>query len=520
MLLPLFAVLSSVSLALVALMSGRRELAWKLFATFGMLLSAPPLLMLISRFTPAPYHVYVARLIPAFALATFAAAMMYVGVIGRLKVEGQIFGRRYLADFSQDPPVIAPFGRSKPFRQYLTIVFGFWALVGLLLVSTDWAIRSLTFSPEGAPLIEFGPAAYVAMVLMVMATIKIVFFLKRAHQQASSRHLRSFLKYNMAAFGVLFIPAVTLNLILPALGLTRVPLGLMTVPLAAFVFLAGIVRYQFAHIEELNENLESKVRERTRQLEQAQLRLVQSEKMASTAQVVAGLAHELNNPVGAIRSMVDNAGKATKRLRGQTEDPNRALEVLENAHRVIGDGASRVAELVSRLRSFSHLDEAEVQEHSLQLGLEEVLGFLKVQLHDAQIELELAELPPVLCRPNQLNQLWLNLLMNAAAAISKGGTIRVRSGGDASEQWVEIADDGKGIHPKLLERIFDPDFTTKGERIGSGLGLAICYQIVEDHQGSIQIDSELGSGTRVKVVLPTRPSSLLSPVSHVTDAAQ
>lgn len=511
-LLPLFALMSGVSLALVTIVSGQRDLAWKLFATFGLLLSAPPLCMLTARLLPAPYHLYVARLAPVFALATFAAAMLYIVVIGRLNLSGRLLGVSYLFDFTQDPPRTQLLNRSITFNRYLLSVFGFWALVGLLLTTTDWAIADIRFAAGGPPQIEFGPAVVVLLALMVISTVKIIVFLNKAHRETADPTLRSFLRFNMAAFVVLFVPAVTLNVMAPALGIAKVPLGLISVPIAAFVFLAGIVRYQFSHIRDLNHNLEDKVKERTRELEQAQLRLVQSEKLASMAQLTAGLAHELNNPVGAIRSMVDNAHKATDRLRADAApSAERSLTVLESAHRVIGEGATRVSDLVGRLRDFAHLDEAEIQTVSLQRSIEEVLSMMSADLRNANVRLELAELPPLLCRPHQLNHLWLNLLSNARNAIAPGGTIVVRSGQSSEGQWAEVTDDGCGIDPELLERIFDPDFRPKGERVRAGFGLAICYQIVAEHEGSIHIESQPKRGTTVKVRLPAAPASLTPP---------
>ena len=249
-------------------------------------------------------------------------------------------------------------------------------------------------------------------------------------------------------------------------------------------------------------------------LQDTQEKLVQSEKMASLGNLVAGIAHEINTPVGAINSMHDTLMRAMGRLRSvletefgdalQNDRTMRApLKVIEDANRIISTGAERVTEIVRSLRSFARLDDAERKEADLHEGIENTLTLV---YHDLKSRIEIVKeygtLPLVQCFPSRLNQVFLNLLVNAAQAIDGKGkiTIRTRVVGDRVE--IDIADTGRGISQKNLSRIFDPGFTTKGVGVGTGLGLSICFQIVEDHRGDIRVVSKEGEGTTFTIAIP------------------
>lgn len=504
--MPLFSALSTGALAVVSLLAGRRELAWKLFAAFALFLTVPPLCMLLGRFVFPEQIVYSARLAPAFALASFGSAMLYVAVIGRLKFEHVHFGRQFAFDFESDPPRLVLAGRERTFGWYLAVATCVWLLCLFPLVFTDLFLERVELTQEG-PHLDFGPGVYVLATLLIASAIKLEVFLWRAYKNAQSPHLRSFLIFNLVAFGVLYLPALCLHTLLPAFRITSEPVGMLFVPVAVFVFFAGIVRYQFAHIQDLNRSLEAKVLERTRELERAQLRLIQSEKVASVAQIVASLTHELNSPIGAIQSMADCARIATGRLKNgdprQQHGDARNLAVLDDAHRVIGDGAKRVSELVNRLRSFARLDEAQFQEISLESSLDQAVSIVAAELPpETELVREYTATGALRCQPVLLNQLWFNLLSNASQALEGQGRIVLRTGDRGDQQWVEVEDNGRGIQKEHLARIFDPGFTTRGGRIGAGLGLAISYQIVQEHGGSIQVESRAGHGTKVQVHLP------------------
>jgi len=263
-----------------------------------------------------------------------------------------------------------------------------------------------------------------------------------------------------------------------------------------------------------------------RKLEEAHNQLLQSEKMASIGQLAAGVAHEINNPIGYVNS---NLGT----LRGYVEtlldvlDAYEAAELPEGAakERVeaakaradlgylktdvadllseTGDGIDRVRRIVQDLKDFSHVDQGEWVLADLHRGLESTLNVVNNEIkYKARVVREYGELPALRCLPSQLNQVFMNLLVNAAHAIEGQGTITIRTAVRGDEAWVEIADTGSGIPAQLLTRIFDPFFTTKPVGKGTGLGLSLSYGIVQKHGGRIEVESEPGKGTTFRICLP------------------
>jgi PAS domain S-box-containing protein len=247
-------------------------------------------------------------------------------------------------------------------------------------------------------------------------------------------------------------------------------------------------------------------------LRQTQAQLVQSEKMAALGMLVAGIAHEINTPVGAIHSMNDTLKGAVEKLRQTLEGESpevqagasRALGVIGDATRVIDTGAQRVSSIVRRLRSFARLDEAELKTVDIHEGLDDTLSLVYHQIkHDIELTKHYGEIPPVACYPDRLNQVFLNLLVNAQQSIEDKGEISVTTFEEDGKVHVAIKDTGRGIPKDKMEKIFDPGFTTKGVGVGTGLGLSICYKIMQDHHGEIRVESEVGKGSIFTVVFPT-----------------
>ena len=171
------------------------------------------------------------------------------------------------------------------------------------------------------------------------------------------------------------------------------------------------------------------------------------------------------------------------------------------------DGLKRVTRIVQDLKTFSHADEAQQQWANLESGLESTLRVAWNELkYKAEVIKEFSGIAEIECFPFQLNQVFMNLLVNAAHAIVDRGSITIRTGQDDSQVWVEIQDTGHGIKPENLPRIFDPFFTTKSVGQGTGLGLSIAYGIVKKHEGKIEVQSALGVGTTFKVLLPRTAS--------------
>ncbi|GMR19463.1 MAG: hypothetical protein BMS9Abin36_0058 [Gammaproteobacteria bacterium] len=270
-------------------------------------------------------------------------------------------------------------------------------------------------------------------------------------------------------------------------------------------------------------------RELFRKLEQAHNQLLQSEKLASIGQLAAGVAHEINNPVGYISSNLGTLAEYQQDL-FQVLDVYESLEpllqnedqALQRIHEVkqaarldhlrqdVPDllsesqqGVTRVRRIVEDLKDFSHVDEGEWAEADLHQGLESTLNIVNNEIkYKTEVVREYGDLPPVMCQAPQLNQVFMNLLINAAQAIEEHGVITLRTGSEHGWVWVEISDTGQGIEPEQLKRIFDPFFTTKPVGTGTGLGLSLSYGIVQAHGGRIDVDSEPGNGTTFRVWLP------------------
>ena len=251
-----------------------------------------------------------------------------------------------------------------------------------------------------------------------------------------------------------------------------------------------------------------------RRLRETQVQLVQSEKMAALGQLVAGLSHEINTPIGAIGSVNDSLARATSKLEAVAADPPRdlkgdrgfvrALRSIGEAHQVIAEGGSRIGEIVKRLQSFARLDEAELKLADIHACIDDALVLAEHQLPaGVRIERHYGELPPLACYPRQLNQLFLNLLVNAGQAIGDTGCIRIETKLHDQLVVVRVRDSGSGIAAELLPKIFDPGFTTKGVGVGTGLGLSICYRIATAHEGQIEVESKPGGGTTFTLTLPT-----------------
>jgi len=298
--------------------------------------------------------------------------------------------------------------------------------------------------------------------------------------------------------------------------------------------LERLVDQRTAQFKQASEALQREIDER----KQLEGQLVQSEKLASLGQLAAGVAHEINNPIGFISSNLGSldgyfqqlltmlaayhsaeqvlAGSQTalqlERMREQIE-----LEYLrEDVPLLIKEskeGISRVGQIVKDLKEFSRIDNnQEWQWANLQQGIESTLNIVASELkYKADVVKDYQVLPEIECLPSQINQVIMNLVVNAAQAMGpERGTITLRTGTQGETAWIEIADTGSGIAPDTLQKIFDPFFTTKPVGQGTGLGLSLSYGIVKKHGGDISVSSELGSGTTFRVQLPlrqTRPAA-------------
>lgn len=298
------------------------------------------------------------------------------------------------------------------------------------------------------------------------------------------------------------------------------------------------VRERTAELQAANASLEAEKRHQQaliKKLEEAQNQLLQSEKMASMGQLAAGVAHEINNPVGFVNS---NLGT----LQRYCNDLLRILDAYEKLESLLAsnvlqdlrqlkeeidtkylrediadllteslDGLQRVKRIVQDLKDFSHVDRGEREWADLEKGLDSTLNMVWNEIkYKAGVIKEYANLPSIECLPSQLNQVFLNLLINAAHSIETKGNITIRTGFDPQDVWVEVEDTGHGISAENLKHIFEPFFTTKPVGKGTGLGLSLSYGIVQKHHGRIEVASEVGKGTKFRVIIPRKFEELVT----------
>ena len=268
-----------------------------------------------------------------------------------------------------------------------------------------------------------------------------------------------------------------------------------------------------------------------KKLEEVHNFMLQSEKMASIGQLAAGVAHEINNPIGFVYSnlgvlekyvrdafsMLDTYELAESgiadgelRLRLQAAREKFDIAFIKKDLRALmdesKDGITRVKNIVQNLKDFSHVDTGDEWRFSdLHDGINSTLNIVNNEIkYKAEVIKEYGNIPQVECLPSQLNQVFMNLLVNASHAIETRGTITVRSGQRGDEVWVEVEDTGKGIPPEHMQKIFDPFFTTKPIGQGTGLGLSLSYGIIQKHHGRLEVASVVGRGSTFRICLPVR----------------
>ena len=304
----------------------------------------------------------------------------------------------------------------------------------------------------------------------------------------------------------------------------------------AFIW-GGFCSYMSRFAQSMTNRLRSQLRNNQRlmnEMKEVESQLIHQEKMASLGRLVAGVAHELNNPINFVHGnlpYLKNYFHDMKELIAACDDlpePEKSavqelkaklkydflVTDLDNIVADMEEGIGRIHQIIKNLRSFGRLDEAELKEASINEGIESTLKILGQYYgrDKIPIQLELQEIPPVLCFPGQLNQVWMNLLSNAAQAVEQISEpkVQVQSQVRDGNIFISVIDNGAGIKEENHNKIFEPFFTTKPVGQGTGLGLSICHSIVERHQGRIWFDAADGGGTAFKVVIPLNPIPALT----------
>ncbi|CRM50343.1 Sporulation kinase E [Pseudomonas sp. 58 R 12] len=292
---------------------------------------------------------------------------------------------------------------------------------------------------------------------------------------------------------------------------------------------------QTTHLEHLVEQRTQALQLEIDERKHLESQLVQSEKLASLGQLAAGVAHEINNPVGFISSNLSTLDGYFNQLQQILDAYQRAetliaapeqrdqlkalrtdleLEFLKEDIPILikesKEGIGRVVQIVKDLKNFSRVDNDQTwQFANLQQGIDSTLNIVASELkYKADVVKNYGALPEIECLASQLNQVVMNLVINAAQAMGpERGTITISNGVEGDNIWLEVADNGCGIAPDAVQKIFDPFFTTKPVGEGTGLGLSLSYGIVKKHHGDISVSSELGKGTKFRVVLPIRQTA-------------
>ncbi len=289
----------------------------------------------------------------------------------------------------------------------------------------------------------------------------------------------------------------------------------------------------FNNMMHILESMNNELQEAYTELQTAQSHILQQEKMASIGQLAAGVAHEINNPIGFIMSnlgtlqkysqkflhFIEVQGKALAAAGGGLEGIDAALGEVQEQKRLLkldyisGDvgslvresleGAERVKRIVQDLKSFSRVDEVGYKTADINEGIESTINIVWNELkYKVNLKKEYGTIPVTKCNLGQLNQVFMNLLVNAAQAIEKQGEIVVKTWNENGSIFASVSDTGSGISPEKISRIFEPFFTTKEAGKGTGLGLSIAYDIVKKHSGEIRVESELGKGSVFIVRIP------------------
>jgi signal transduction histidine kinase len=362
--------------------------------------------------------------------------------------------------------------------------------------------------------VNFGPVGKIMYPLFACIFFYLFVMVFKAYKTTSSKPRKRFILL-LAIGAFMFVTAgYSAAFLFSAESDQSQSIGNIGTAIMAIFFFVALVNYQFDKFQELNLNLEQKVEERTRHLRETQAQLVQSEKVAALGHLVAGVAHEMNSPVGVIYSTYDTLALATEKLKqtlesehgikiGESKKVSHIMKVVSDVSTTLRMSSERITDIVKRLKVFAQLDEADLQSVNFNECVENTLDMFKFHLKsEIVIRKEFADLPELTCSPAKINQLCFQLLRNANQAINETGEIILRTEIQGDKINFSVSDNGRGIAADKIDRIFDPGYTSWDLNVGTGLGLAICYQVAKDHNGEIRVESEVGKGSKFIFSLP------------------
>ncbi|MFC2168397.1 sensor histidine kinase [Acidobacteriota bacterium] len=396
--------------------------------------------------------------------------------------------------------ILYPIGKNKIWK---TLLFVFLILV---FIPTLFVLMDLSFLPstneQSSQFMSYSPLGIIIIdrVVVLVGTIFAVLFVTRSFTKPINSLLKDIKRVREGDYSTR--SAIT----------AEDEIGLLT---QEFNLMVHELEISHNKLEEYTQTLEDKVKERTRELEENHVKLLQSEKMAALGNLVAGVSHEINNPMGAINSTNEGTSKILERLLNiisETETLEelrnnkkfqKFISLIQENNKVSTLAGEKITKIVQTLKNFARLDEAEFQLADIHEGIEDTLVLLHHELkYRIEVKTDFGSVPKIYCYPNQLNQVFMNIIMNAIQAIEDKGEIEIRTHSDKTHVTIEISDNGRGIPEKNLEKIFDPGFTTKSSGVGTGLGLSIVFNIIEAHKGHIKAESTLNEGSTFTIELP------------------
>lgn len=249
-----------------------------------------------------------------------------------------------------------------------------------------------------------------------------------------------------------------------------------------------------------------------KELKETQAELIHSGKMAALGKLVAGMAHEMNTPIGALKSATDVSNRSVEMIIGaippnkiMDESPQvqKALRIIKKNKPIVATACDRISELLDSFKNFSRLDEADLQKVDIHEGIDSTLVLLERELGQRIEVIKMyGEIPEITCFPGELNQVFLNILTNAIQSIKDEGQITINTYSKDDTLQIQFNDSGGGISPEKMVTLFDPEFSNEGDRVRAELGLFTSYRIMQKHQGEIRVDSEVGRGSTFTVIIP------------------